>query len=170
MRLILLRHAKSSWADPGLADHDRPLSKRGLRDAPRMGSRLAARQFRPAAIVSSTAARALATARLVARALDFPAETIITDRRLYLAWPQQILGIVMEQPAEWSELIVIGHNPGFTDLPNELLPDLRLHNLPTAGYVDMEIPVRSWADAAHAPATLVHWDYPKSRQRTSQKQ
>ena len=170
MRLTLFRHAKSSWTNPGLADHDRPLSKRGERDAPMMGARLAAREARPSAILSSTARRALTTARQIADALDYPPDDICSSRRLYFAGTQQILRFITEQPAEWTEIIVVGHNPGFTDLANLLLPELRLDNLPTAGYVAMDFPVRDWSAIEQISATLLHWDYPKNSQRMSQKQ
>ena len=169
MRLTLFRHAKSSWANPGLADHDRPLSKRGERDAPMMGARLADRGAQPSAILSSTANRALTTARRIAEALDYPPDDIRSSRRLYFAGTRQILRYIMEQPRDWPEIIVVGHNPGFTDLANLLVPELRLDNLPTAGCVAMDFPTRDWSDIA-IPATLLYWDYPKSRQRTSQKQ
>lgn len=170
MRLTLFRHAKSSWNNPGLADHDRPLSKRGERDAPMMGARLAARGARPSTILSSTANRALTTAGRIADALDYPLEDIRSSQRLYFAGTQQILQFITEQPAEWPEIIVVGHNPRFTDLANLLLPELRLDNLPTAGFVAMDFPVRDWSDIAQVPAKLLYWDYPKNRQRTSQKQ
>ncbi|MYJ96322.1 MAG: histidine phosphatase family protein [Proteobacteria bacterium] len=161
MHLTLFRHAKSSWSNPGLADHDRPLSKRGKRDAPMMGERLAARRARPSAILSSTAKRALTTARRVAEALDYPLEEIRSSRRLYFAGTHQILQFIMEQPAHWPEIIVVGHNPGFTDLANLLLPELRLENLVTAGCVAMDFPTDDWSEIAQAGATLLYWDYPK---------
>ena len=170
MRLTLFRHAKSSWSNPGLADHDRPLSKRGKRDAPEMGARLAARGARPSVILSSTARRALATARRVAEALGYPLDEIRSSRRLYFAGAGQILRFIMEQPAEWPEIIVVGHNPGFTDLANLLVPELRLDNLVTAGCVTMDFPTDDWSQIAQVRATLLYWDYPKSLQRTSQKQ
>ena len=170
LRLTLFRHAKSSWDNPGLAARERPLSKRGERDAPRMGARLRARRASPSAILSSTAVRAAATARLIAEALDFPFAEVRTDRRLYGAGSQQILDFIAEQPGEWPELIVVGHNPGFTDLANLLLPGLRLANLPTAGCVAMDFPARVWTEAARVRATLRYLDYPKNPQWTSQKQ
>ena len=135
-----------------------------------MGARLAARGARPSAILSSTARRALATARRVAEALGHPVDEIRSSRRLYVAGAPRILRFIMEQPAEWREIIVVGHNPGFTDLANLLLPDLRLDNLVTAGYVAMDFPADDWPEIARVPATLLRWDYPKSLQRTSQKQ
>ena len=170
MRLTLFRHAKSSWSNPGLADHDRPLSKRGKRDAPMMGERLAVRGARPSAILSSTARRALTTARCVAEALDYPLDEIQASRRLYFAGTHQILRFIMEQPAEWPEIIVVGHNPGFTDLANLLLPELRLANLVTAGFVAMDFPTDDWSEIARVSGTLLYRDYPKSPQRMSQKQ
>ena len=170
MRLTLFRHAKSSWADPGLSDHDRPLSKRGKRDAPMMGERLAARGARPSAILSSTARRALTTAARVAEALDYPPDEIRSSRRLYFAGTHEILRFIMEQPAEWPEIIVVGHNPGFTDLANLLLPELRLDNLVTAGCVAMDFPADDWSEIERVNATLLYWDYPKNTQRMSQKQ
>ena len=170
MRLTLFRHAKSSWSNPGLADHDRPLSKRGKRDAPMMGERLAARSARPSAILSSTARRALATARRVAEALDYPLDEIQSSRRLYFAGTHQILRFIMEQPAAWPEIIVVGHNPGFTDLANLLLPELRLDNLVTAGCVTMDFPTDDWSEIEHVRAELLYWDYPKNINRISQEQ
>ncbi len=170
MRLTLVRHAKSSWNHPGLPDHDRPLSKRGERDAPLMAGRMADRGARPAAILSSTANRALSTARRFADAVDYPLEEIRSSRRLYLAGTGDILRFITEQPAEWREIVVVGHNPGFTDLANLLLPQLRLDNLPTTGCVAMEFPTTDWAAIAHCPARLLYWDYPRNPQRTSQKQ
>ena len=162
MRLTLFRHAKSSWVNPGLADHDRPLSKRGERDAPMMGARLRARHARPTAILSSIADRALTTAQWIAEALSFPLDDVRTDRRLYLAGAPQILQIVMEQSRDSPELIVVGHNPGFTDLANQLLPALRLDNLPTAGCVAMEFRASRWSELAEAEAALLYLDYPKN--------
>lgn len=166
MRLTLLRHAKSSWNQPGLADHDRPLSPRGERDAVTMSARLAARGARPALIWSSSAARALATARQLAETLELPPERLRSSRRLYLAGPRRILEFVMEQPAEWPDLVVVGHNPGFTALANRLAPELGLDNLPTAGCVVADFPVRTWSGIGQTPATRVWWDYPKKPRRT----
>ena len=170
MRLTLFRHAKSSWTDPGLPDHDRPLSKRGKRDAPMMGARLAARGVRPSAILSSTARRALTTAQRVAEALEYPLDEIRSSRRLYFAGTHQMLRFIMEQPAEWPEIIVVGHNPGFTDLANLLLPEMRLDNLVTAGCVAMDFPTDDWSEIAQVRGALLYWDYPKNPQRMSQKQ
>lgn len=166
-RFTLLRHAKSSWADSGLTDHDRPLAPRGLRDAPRMGRRLAELGLEPALVLSSTATRARQTAELVAQALACP--RIATDGTIYLASPATLLDVLMRQSDAIGELIVVGHNPGFTDFANRLLPELKLHNLPTAGAVAIDADASSWSELGSAHFTLLFCESPKS-QFTSQKQ
>ena len=161
-RLTLLRHAKSSWEDTRLADHDRPLSRRGERDAPKMGARLSARKARPSLILSSSATRAFITARYVAEALGYPLEFLQTERRLYLAPPADILELVKSQEDNFSDLLVVGHNPGLTDLANGLLPDLGLENLPTAGVVAIEFAARKWSNLTESDPTMLYYDYPKN--------
>ena len=161
-RLILLRHAKSSWSEEGLPDFERPLSHRGERDAPRMGARLRDRGIRPDLVLSSPAFRARRTATLVARELDYSDEGIRLDARLYLATPAEILAVVAEQADAVDYLLVVGHNPGLTDLTNLLLPEIELANLPTAGTVVVDCAAERWADLRHAERRLVYYDYPKN--------
>jgi phosphohistidine phosphatase len=161
-RLTLLRHAKSSWRDTDLPDHERPLSGRGEKDAPRMGERLSARRVRPSLIITSTAKRALETARTVARVLGYPREFVQIEPALYLADPGSILDVIGKQEERFTEILVVGHNPGFTELVNRLLPDLELPNLPTAGVVAMESSAARWADVAARNTTLLFYDYPKN--------
>ena len=163
-RLTLFRHAKSSWGQVGLADRDRPLSDRGERDAPNMGARLLARKARPSLIITSPATRALATARLVAEALTYPMEFLQTEPQLYLAAPGEILDLIQRQEDNFSDLFIVGHNPGLTDLVNLLVPDLRLDNLPTAGAVAMEFSTREWLEVGEpgTKVSLLYYDYPKN--------
>ena len=161
-RLTLVRHAKSSWAAPASPDHDRELAERGQRDLRVMGRRLVARKARPSLIISSSAARAAATARSLATALGYPAEFLQLDERLYLAAPEDILAVVAEQDDAVSDLMLFGHNPGLTDLTNLLLPELRLDNLPTCGAVAIEFTTDAWSDIAPGNARLAYFDYPKN--------
>ena len=147
-RLTLLRHAKSSWTEPSLADHDRVLSERGERDAPKMGKRMAARKVRPSLIIASSAARARATAKFIAEALKYPAEFLQVEKELYLATPDQILELVCSQEDNFSDLLLIGHNPGITDLANRLLPSIGLNNLPTSGVVALDFDTKKWSELA----------------------
>lgn len=86
-QLTLVRHAKSDWSLPGQQDWDRPLNKRGQRDAPEMARRLRARKLKPDLVLASPAVRALTTAAIMARELKVPAAQVRQDERLYLASP-----------------------------------------------------------------------------------
>jgi phosphohistidine phosphatase len=162
-RLVLMRHAKSSWDEPATADHDRPLAARGLRDAPRMASRLAQRGVRPDLLLTSSAERAQKTAALVKRAFEPATVPTATEARIYMASPGEILAVMNELDDAYGEVMVIGHNPGMTALVNLLLPELGLENLPTAGVVAVDCEEASWRDLASGRHTLRFYDYPKNR-------
>jgi len=162
-RLVLLRHAKSSWADDRLDDHDRPLAKRGRHDAPRMGERLRARGANPGLILASSAARARATAELVAAALGGDASSRIRIvPELYLASPRTLLAIASRQDEGVRELMLVAHNPGMTELANRLLPGLDLANLPTTGVVAVDFEGATWAAIEAGEPRLAYYDYPKN--------
>lgn len=158
--LTLLRHAKSSWDDTRLRDFDRPLNRRGEQDAPRIGERLAAAGMRPALIVSSPAARAIATAKIVAGKLNYPLEFLETDPNLYHASLETLLDAIDAQDESIGHLMLVGHNPGLTTLANHLLPGIT-DNLPTAGVLTVELDCDSWSLYSGAGATLVRFDSPK---------
>ena len=160
-QLILFRHAKSSW-DDDVDDVDRPLAPRGERDAPRMGKRLKSRHAQPGVILASHAARAQRTAELVARALEIAPKQLKTDRALYLASPDVILGVVASQDDAHSCVLLIGHNPGLTELVKRLLPNLALDNLPTSGVVAIDLATTRWKNSGSADAKLAYYDYPKN--------
>lgn len=160
--LILLRHAKSSWKNSTLDDADRPLAERGERDAPRMGERLEARGARPTLLLTSPARRALRTAEIVGRALGLGQERTRTVPELYLASPDEMRGVVAAQDDAHDCLLLVGHNPGLTELVNELLPGLALDNLPTAGVVGIDLAASTWSAAARMRGRLSYLDYPKN--------
>lgn len=163
-RLILLRHAKSSWDNAGIRDIDRPLNKRGLRDAPEMGRRLRDRNCRPAGMFSSTANRAITTARLVANEIGVPEETIREIPELYLASPGAIVTVLAREADNYDDLIVVGHNPGMTDLANRI-SDATIDNLPTCGVFAVTFDCSSWSDVLRRRGTLSWFDYPKNPKR-----
>jgi phosphohistidine phosphatase len=100
--LFLIRHAKSSWGDTALPDKDRPLDDRGKRDAPKMGKRLAKRDVKPDLILSSPAMRALATAEIIAKKLDYKLEDILVDDRLYASEADDLLNAFTSSATSWS--------------------------------------------------------------------
>ena len=158
--LSILRHAKSSWSDPTIDDRDRPLNKRGKRDAPLMGRRMIESAIRPSLILSSPATRAWATACTVAREISYPREFLQRDSRLYLASVEQIVSVLAEQDQGFNSILLIGHNPGLTEFANRLAPGLT-SNVPTCGLVAVELDTDSW-DLTELPrCKLLTYDYPK---------
>lgn len=162
-RLLLLRHAKAVPATEPLVDIDRPLAERGERDARRIGERLRDAQMLPRLVLASPAARALRTGQLVANALDLPRMAIALDRRLYLAEPAPLTEIIAAQDAAIETLLVVGHNPGLTELVHRLLPAFEVDDLPTAAVVGLDYPdATNWDCVAGTAATLCYYDFPKN--------
>jgi phosphohistidine phosphatase len=159
--LTLLRHAKSSWKDRHLTDRERPLNKRGKRDAPVMGSRMLKAGIRPSLIVSSPAVRAWKTATIVARELNYPLEFLQRDDNLYLASLDDLIDVVAAQDQGFNSLMLVAHNPGMTDFANYLSPGLT-NNLPTAGVVSVLIDRDDWLLYERPRTRLIVYDYPKN--------
>ena len=144
--LYLLRHAKSSWDNPGLSDIDRPLNPRGERDAPRMGKALGAR-LQPMTFHVSPAKRAQSTFRNLQ--LQWPgltAEHGVTVAALYTFDYRSLMKWIAQQASDLSDLAIVGHNPALTDLTNYLVGYGALANIPTAGWVELTLELRDWAD------------------------
>lgn len=158
--LTLVRHAKSSWKDTSLADRDRPLNKRGKRDAPEMGQRIVAAGIRPSLIVSSPAVRAWTTAKIIADEIGYPREFLQRDNLLYLASVNSILEVIVSQDVGFNSMLLVGHNPGFTDFANHLVPGLT-NNIPTAGVVSVELDTDDWSLYDKPDVKLLVYDYPK---------
>ena len=160
IRLLVMRHAKSSWKLSELGDFERPLNNRGERDAPRMGRHLASRVERIDRIVTSSAVRALATARLVARELELSEDAIDARPSLYLADPRDILAELRELESEWRTVLLLGHNPGVTELVR-IMTGAELEELPTGAVALLELAVDAWSDLREGSALLRELALPK---------
>ena len=125
IRLVLVRHAKSDWGDPGLDDHERPLNDRGMRDAPRMARELAETGFRPEVILSSTALRARTTAEAFGAQFDVAVDL---DEALYGAPGSTVLEKAAASGAR--RVIVVAHDPGMSALA-ERLSEGEIGHMPT---------------------------------------
>ena len=158
--LTLVRHAKSSWHDTNLGDRERPLNKRGVRDAPIMGQRAVEAGIRPSLIISSPAVRAWTTAKVFATELGYPVEFLQREDDIYLASLDRLLEVVASQDAGFNNLMLFGHNPGLTDFANYLSPGLT-NNLPTAGIVSVEFDRDDWMLFEKPKTELLVYDYPK---------
>ncbi|MBO0820355.1 MAG: histidine phosphatase family protein [Nocardiopsaceae bacterium] len=162
-RLVLLRHAKSGYPD-GVADHDRPLAKRGQRDAPVAGRWLADHGYRPDAVVCSTALRARQTWELAATGLsEAPARL---ERRVYDATVLGLLMLVREFGEDQRTVLLVGHNPGLAELAVGLAdpPPAPPPAFPTAAVAVLGIP-GPWADAGPARARLLAFAAPADMSR-----
>jgi phosphohistidine phosphatase len=158
--VVIVRHGKSSWDDTSLSDHQRPLAKRGLRDGPVMGARLADWGPPIDRVISSSAVRALATAELVTQAMNLPWDEIQVEDDLYHATEYEMLELIQEQDDYLDGVMLFGHNPGMTYLVNDL-SDLDLDNLPTCGVVILQFEVDSWSEIGQVLASKAEFDYPK---------
>lgn len=159
-QLWLVRHAKSSWDSADLSDFERPLNERGKKAAPEMGRRLAKRKLKLDRIVTSPARRAFDTAFAIADALDFPVHLLAVEPRIYEASVKTLLDVVATQPEDCERVMLVGHNPGFSELADRLSPD-GMDELPTCAVVALKFQVKHWREVARKRADSVYYDYPK---------
>jgi phosphohistidine phosphatase len=157
--LFVIRHAKSSWDDPALPDKDRPLDDRGKRDAPKMGKRLAKRDVNPDLILSSPAMRALTTAQIIARKLDYKLQDIVVDDRLYAGEMDDLLNVIQQLDDKLERVMLVGHNPELTELAYRLSSGIT--HMPTCAVAELTFDAKSWSNIGKAKLAKVALDYPK---------
>jgi len=160
LHLTLIRHAKSSWKDTELKDFDRPLNKRGRHNAPLMGRVLRHNGLSFDCIVSSPAERAISTARLIAAELGYPEQQIQALDDLYEASATQLLGCVQSLDDRWRSVALVAHNPGLTQLCNEL-SGAGIDNLPTCAVAVIEFDLESWQAVHPDLGRLTRFEYPR---------
>lgn len=141
--LLLMRHAKSSWKDPKLADHERPLNKRGNKDAPLMGEVLKEKELLPQKILASTALRVRQTIQGLTHSSGFGGEVEFSDN-LYLAEPEGYLSALKDQPETVERVMIVGHNPGLEGLLQ--LVSGRIESLPTGSIAYVSLPIQQWGE------------------------
>ena len=160
--LYLLRHAKSSWAERGLSDRQRPLNKRGLHDAPMMGERFHDRGENLDCVVSSPAQRAHSTAELFTRACEFPPNRIVVEEDLYFLGDSAIENVIRRQDDSVESLLLVFHNPDITYFVNSIDYDFRVDNVPTCGLTRMDCDILQWRDWSRDNTSFEYFDYPKN--------
>jgi phosphohistidine phosphatase len=151
-RLLILRHAKSSWANSSISDWQRPLNDRGLRDAPRAGAWLRDHSLVPDVIVTSDAVRARTTAEAVANASGYERDLVV-DPSLYHAKPEDVLEVLKGVQEDADTVLVVGHNPGLEDLVQQLTGVH--HGLPTTALVYVTMPVNRWSEVDSATVASI---------------
>lgn len=141
--LFVLRHAKSSWDNPALADFERPLNSRGLDAARFIGELIYARSLEPQIIVSSPAKRAKQTAVLV-KELAGIEKPVIFDERIYEASPLTLFNLMREFDEKYESVLIVGHNPGFENLVRMLTR--QSVSMPTAALAKINLGAEKWSD------------------------
>jgi phosphohistidine phosphatase len=141
--LHILRHGKSSWDLPGIPDIDRPLLERGILRNYQMAEDFARENYKPGLIYSSPAVRALHTALIFARVLNIPAKKMKIDERIYESSVSTLIDIIIETSREIDEIMIVGHNPTFTELANMFLSNT-IDNIPTSGIVTLKFDIKDW--------------------------
>mgnify|MGYP001461382817 CR=1 FL=1 len=157
--LLVLRHAKSSWSNDYLADHERPLNDRGKQDAPRMGRLLQTEDLVPDLIISSSAERALNTAEMVALNCDYD-HKIAISRRFYHADPDDYLEVLAGLDDAYERVMIVGHNPGMEELVEDLTGEPV--RMATAALAYLQVEVDSWREFTfETPVKLAGFWLPK---------
>lgn len=151
-----MRHAKSSWDDSSLKDFDRPLNKRGRKDAPAMGRYLKGLDLVPDHIVCSPAKRAKETAELLMKALDSPESIIRYNERLYYEGAGAYLEAIRSAPADAGIVLVAGHNPSIEQTVNRLSEGKAGGNITTANIACFHTSASTW-DVVSEPNTTFRW-------------
>lgn len=160
--LILVRHAKSDWGNETLKDIDRHLNDRGYESAYTLGEWYAKTKNKPDMILSSTATRALSTALIFARSLEFNMDKFRIDARIYETTWEKLLKLIQETNDSHTSLMLFGHNPSITNICNELSDDLYFDNVPTCGLISLRFEVAGWKDIATKKGRLNFYEYPKN--------
>lgn len=158
--LYLIRHAKSDWSSDAKSDFDRPLNNRGKHDAPFMANKLNELYVKPDKIISSTANRAITTAKAIANGLNYPEKTIIQKDELHHA-PTEKMHNELDQLTPSDQIVLlVGHNPGITAFSNYLTNDY-IDNIVTTGVVRIDFDIDDWQEIIEGSGTKVYYIYPK---------
>lgn len=160
LRLTLMRHGRAEGNDPGLADFDRSLDRRGISEVIAMGQRMAGRGRIPELLLASPAARTLQTAQILLREFDGAAVELRLEPRLYLASADTLLESIRQLGGEATHLMLVGHNPGITDLARLLAPGFDLPGFETAAQCTMTLQCSAWATLGAGMAREVDPDHP----------
>lgn len=160
LRIGLVRHAKSSWDNPTLNDHDRSLNDRGLRDAPIMAEQVKLIFGVPELLISSTANRALSTAKIFREKMEMDPSTLEEKHEIYHAAEENVLDVI-SSINDVSYALLFGHNPTMTFLANSFTGGDMISNVPTCGVVMLESTASSWLELNISNTKRIQFIYPK---------
>lgn len=157
--LFIIRHAKSSWDNDQLSDYDRPLNKRGLRDAPFMATLLRDQGIKPELILASPSMRTSQTTEFFAQIMGIDSDLIKYDPLIYESDTHTLLNIINQIENSKSVVFLVGHNPSLSNLASLLTGTAII--LPTCGIASITFPVDSWSCISSNLGSLSNFDYPK---------
>jgi len=158
--LILVRHAKSSWSEPGLSDFDRPLNERGKKDAPEMAQRLK-EKIKVDHFVSSPAKRAKRTARFFAEEFGMDKDSIQLVEDLYMATQEGFLKTISAIDDQYDAVALFSHNPGISEFASSLT-NVKVDDMPTCAMFALAAETVSWQNFEQAAKKFLFFDYPKN--------
>jgi len=159
--LHIVRHGKASWDYENIADIDRPLKERGIKDSYLMAEKMRAKNQIPDYFISSPAVRALHTATIFARVFGLEGSKLEIRNDLYMTGKKNILDIIKQTNNTIDSLMIFGHNPAFTDIANDFLIN-KIDNLPTTGIVTLKFELNSWKEVHAQNCIESVFDYPKN--------
>ncbi len=160
-QLYLVRHAKSAWDNPSLSDIERPLNKRGLKNAPDMADRLEALGTKVDLIISSPANRALTTAQYLASAIGYDKQQIKQQPSLYFEGTSSMLTAIKGTSSDIQSLMLVGHNPDMTSLFNSLCGH-QTYNMPTCAIASIQFD-KNWSQIEYNDGIIIKYDFPKNK-------
>jgi phosphohistidine phosphatase len=158
--VVIIRHAKSSWANPLQSDFDRPLNDRGKHDAPRMGKELKKQHLIPDLIIASTAKRTRQTAKMIAEAVGYDIDNIKWEEKLYHCIPSVFEETLYEVSDRVKTVFIVAHNPGITAFANQLSHDFKIENMPTCCVIGAHVETDEWSNFAMAKKEVFLRLYP----------
>lgn len=158
--VCFVRHAKSSWDQPGTRDFDRQLEARGLRDAPFMAKKMHELGLKPDFIVTSGANRAKTTAEFFKKEFNLPDDRFIVNNDIYESSPETVYEVLRETPQDARFVYIFGHNPTFTWIANSI-SGVQIDNVPTCGIVHVQTMITDWRKFKPEHAGFIGFHYPK---------
>jgi phosphohistidine phosphatase len=159
--LLLIRHAKSSWANIGETDFDRSLNERGKREALEMAEKLVNQSIKIDAFVSSTAKRARKTCKVFLGAYGKNKEDIILVEKLYHPAPHIFYEVIKELNDDDDSVAIFSHNPGITEFVSTVCDKVRIVDMPTCGVFAVKVNINSWKDFEKTEKKFLFFKYPK---------
>lgn len=164
--LVMIRHAKSSWANPLQSDFDRPLNERGKREAPEMAEKLKQAGIAPDLVICSKAKRTRQTAKRICEVLGYDLVNVRWEEKLYHCIPSVFEELLYEVDDKVKTVFIIAHNPGITEFVNHLSHDFSIDNMPPCGVACSRFEAEEWNRFPLVDKTVFLFEYPDKKHDT----